>query len=450
MEQKHIDLSQITQLLENNNKTHLKGYIYELHPADIAEIITNLEEEEYKISLFKLLHPQQAIEVMEELDYDQRLYILSNIKPQYAAYLLREMAADEVADFIGDLPPNSTGVWLDNLEKETREEIKKLLKYPPETAGGIMTTEYVAFFSELKIKDVMEKLPELAPTAETIYYIYVIDDKNTLVGVVSLRDLILADPDSTLKEIMSTDVKKVYVDTDQEEVVMLMDKYGFLGLPVVDNKDRLLGIVTVDDAMDVLTEETSEDIYKLAGHTEYDDTEKMTTWRRAYKRLPWLLVALFGEMISGKVIHRYSDALEAIVALAFFVPILMDMGGNVGTQSSAIMVRGIATGQINPYKILQNIAREGLVGIILGIICGAVVAIVATIWQGVPEIGLVVGISMALSLVIAAVMGSLTPLVLNRLGKDPAVASGPFVTTSLDIVGLFIYFSSATVILRNI
>jgi len=313
-----------------------------------------------------------------------------------------------------------------------------------------MTTEYVAFFSELKIKDVMEKLPELAPAAETIYYIYVIDDKNTLVGVVSLRDLILADPDSTLKEIMSTDVKKVYVDTDQEEVVMLMDKYGFLGLPVVDNKDRLLGIVTVDDAMDVLTEETSEDIYKLAGHTEYDDTEKMTTWRRAYKRLPWLLVALFGEMISGKVIHRYSDALEAIVALAFFVPILMDMGGNVGTQSSAIMVRGIATGQINPYKILQNIAREGLVGIILGIICGAVVAIVATVWQGVPEIGLVVGISMALSLVIAAVMGSLTPLVLNRLGKDPAVASGPFVTTSLDIVGLFIYFSSATVILRNI
>ncbi|MDI3535003.1 MAG: magnesium transporter [Thermosediminibacterales bacterium] len=439
-----MNLDKATEMIKNMEKNEIKKLLEEQHPADTAEIIENLPEEK-KIFVFKLLNPQKAVEVLEEFDYDNRLFILSNINSDYAGYLLKEMSHDELVDFLSEIPLSLVKKWIQNLDEEDRENIKTLLTYPETSAGGIMTTEVVSFLNTNTVEEVMKQLPDMAPDAETIYYIYVVDKRNRLIGVVSLRDLILADPDSKLEEIMLKDVKKVTVDTDQEEVARMIDKYGFLGIPVVDEKDHLLGIVTVDDIMEVLKDEATEDILKLSGTVEDIDIEKKGPFNRALRRLPWLLVALFGEIISGGVIDGFSHTLEAVVALSFFIPVLMDMGGNVGTQSSAIIVRGIATGNINPYEIGKNLFRETVVGLLVGVFCGIVVAGVAVAWQKMPVLGLVVGTAMSITLTAAAIIGTLIPLLLNRLGQDPAVASGPFITTALDISGLFIYFGSATI-----
>lgn len=444
-----MNTDKVMKMIKKRDKKNIRKYMKELHPAYIAEIIEDLPEDK-KLYVFKLLNPLTAVEVLEELGYDNRLFILSNINASYAGYLLKEMSHDELVDFLNEIPSSLVKEWIQNLEQKDREDIKTLLTYPETSAGGIMTTETISFLYTNTAEEVMKKLPDMASEAETIYYIYVIDNRNRLIGVVSLRDLILADPDSRLEEIMFKDVKKVTVDTDQEEVARMMGKYGFLGIPVVDDKDHLLGIITVDDIIEVLQEEATEDIMKLSGTVETIDIEKKGPYQRALRRLPWLLVALFGEIISGGVIDGFSHALEAVVALSFFIPVLMDMGGNVGTQSSAIIVRGIATGNINPYEIGKNLFRETVVGVLVGVFSGLMVAGIAVLWQKIPTLGLVVGTAMTITLTTAAIIGTLIPLTLNRLGKDPAVASGPFITTALDISGLFIYFGSATLFMGRV
>lgn len=446
---KDLTPEEVLNLIEENNENMLMEYLEEQHPADIAELLEKIPDEK-RLYIFNSLPPDKAVLVLEELDYDLRFYILNNLPYKYMTHLLKEMSADEITDFLGELPAEFSQKWLDLLEIREREDIRNLLKYEENTAGGLMTLEYIAFPFGYKIRDVLEKLPEMAPDAETIYYIYVTDKEKHLKGVVSLRDLILADPELTLEDVMLTDVKKVDANMDQEDVAKVFEKYGFLGLPVVDDKNILLGIITVDDVMDVLEEEATEDILKLAGTDSQRDIEGISPWYRACRRLPWLLVALFGQIISGAVISGFSKALEAVVALSFFIPVLMDMGGNVGTQSSAVVVRGIATNRINVRELWENIIREGFIGLILGSICGIIAALIVYLWQGIPALGLVVGISMTLTLTVAAVLGTFVPLTLNKLGKDPAVSSGPFVTTMLDIISLTVYFSSASLFIGYI
>ena len=313
-----------------------------------------------------------------------------------------------------------------------------------------MTTEYIAFSKNLKAKEALDKLADLALDAETIYYIFAVDSEGKLVGVISLRDLILAPEQTPIKDFMQTDVKKVNVLQDQEEVARLIKRYGFLALPVVDDDNVLLGIVTVDDAMMVVEEETTEDILKFSGSDfdEKNDIGQVSPWARAKRRLPWILIAVVGEILSGRVINDFSAALQTIVALSFFIPVLMDMGGNVGTQSAAIIVRSLATGELKTLSIVKNVLREAAVGLILGIINGTLVIAITFVWQGEVLLGLVVGTAMTFNLTLAAMLGTFIPLLWHKLGHDPAVASGPLVTTILDILGLFVYFSTATWILK--
>lgn len=450
MIQNDLILREVMRFIKEKNKDDLVEYLEELHPTDIAEMLEILPEENIKY-VFNSLVPEKAVQVLEELEYDLRLYFFNNLPYNYMIKLLKEMPSDEMADFLRELPDELAERLLGMLVVEERAEIEDLLKYDESTAGGLMTTEYVAFHLDTSIKKVLDKLPDMAPDAETIYYIYVVDNDNKIKGVVSLRDLILAEPELPLKEVMFDDVKKIEVEMDQEEVAKAFEKYGLLGMPVVDHDNTLLGIITVDDVFDVIEEEATEDILKLAGADFQIDVEETSAWFRAYRRLPWLLIALLGQIFSGRVISGFSETLEAVIALSFFIPVLMDMGGNVGTQSSAIIVRGLATDKIDINKnIRENIARESIVGLLLGAVSGIASALIAYIWQGIPMLGFVVGISMTITLTAAAVLGAFVPLTLNKIGKDPAVSSGPFVTMVLDIVGLLIYFGSASLFIGHL
>jgi magnesium transporter len=444
---KTLDLMYIKNTISKGDINALQRMLSDCHPVDIADILVDLSPD-MSLKLFNMLNIDIASEVLAEIDSQKRYFFLTGIKPLHAAMLLGKLPFDDITDLLSNLDKELQDKILSLLKIRDKTDLKKLLQYDRNTAGGLMTTEYIAFQEQMKAGDVLNKLGELAPDAETIYYVYVVDDQNRLVGVVSLRDLILAPTDTQIGGFMKTDVKKVEASLDQEKVAKYIQKYGLLALPVIDESGILLGIITVDDVMEVIEEEVTEDILKFSGSDEKPISNGISTWLRAKRRLPWILIAVFGQIISGNMINNFSHAIQTFVALSFFIPVLMGMGGNVGTQSAAIVVRWLATGEISNYSIVKNIFREAAIGIILGCVNGILIAATAYILERNMIIAMVVGIAMIFNLVFAAVLGTFMPLLWYKLGRDPAVASGPLVTTLLDITGLFIYFSAAVFIMN--
>ena len=312
-----------------------------------------------------------------------------------------------------------------------------------------MTTEYISLPADLPVEEAIARLREIAPQAETIYYVFVVDVENRLIGVLSLRDLIAAPDGTPLKEIMKHNVISVNALLDQEEAARVVAKYDLLAVPVVDDDNRLLGIITFDDIMDVLEQEATEDIYRLAGAGEVTGVELMeaSIYKIAWHRTPWLLLSMLGGILAGYIMSAFESTLEAILVLAFFIPVIMDMGGNVSTQTSTIFVRGIATGEIRGADFWRYFIREVRVGLFMGVLFGILVAVTAVLWRGSPILGLVVGISMVATVSLATVIGTLVPLLFHKLHIDPAITSGPLVTTIKDVTGLLIYFGMATLFL---
>jgi len=437
------------ELLAARDEEHLKQFLSDIHPADLAEILSHLDEKSEKQYLLAQLGSEQAALVLNELDAEVVADLLQDISPTRISEILDEMSFDDAADFLGELSENDKEKFLDLFEDQDAEDVQELMDYREDTAGGIMTTEYVAIPDNISAGKAIEVLREIAPDAETVYYVYVINLKNQLVGVISLRELIIASPDSLVSDIMRKKVISVNVKDDQEDVARLVAKYDFLAVPVVDDKQHLIGIITVDDVIDVIHEEATEDLYRLAGTYAAEEDETLARFTTALKsRLPWLLITMVGGMLSGQVLKTFSDQLNTVVALAFFIPLLIGMGGNVGTQSSTVTVRGIATGQISTGTVLRTVLRESMVGISLGTVMGTLVAIAAFLWQGSIKIGLVVGLTMLANMFTAATMGTAVPIVLKKIGVDPATASAPFITTTIDIIGLIIYATLATILLE--
>lgn len=424
----------------------LLALLNELHPEDIAEFLEDLSNDQ-KHYVFSLLDAETAAAVLEQLDLPDQSVLLRDLDERKATEILEEMSSDDIADLIADLPQEQAVDILGLMQEEEAADVQELLAYLEDSAGGIMTTEFIALRERITVAEAIETLRRLAPDAETIYYLYVINDKEELVGVLSLRDLITGQPDTPISELMERKVISVRAQTDQEEVARVVAKYDLLALPVVDDENRLLGIVTVDDVIDVIEEEATEDIYRMAG-TAVPEAEGLIDGilKRAKGRLPWLLGLLLGEMVAANVIEGFKETLQSVVVLAYFIPVLIGMGGNVGTQSLAIAVRGLATGELETRKLRSALARELKVGLVLGLGSGVAVFLVVMAWQRLPAIGLIVGVAMVLALVSAAFLGTLVPFVLHRFGVDPAVASGPFVTTLMDILGLLIYFVTATTV----
>jgi len=419
------------------------------HPGDLLEQLEDLEMDQ-KVELIQQLSDQEAALLFQEMEDFEQAEIIRGLDRERAMTILTDMASDDAADLIGKLSPEETQEMLQLIDEEEPADFGNLLKYPEESAGGIMTTEFISLPADIPVEEAIDRLREIAPEAETIYYVYVVDQDGHLIGVLSLRDLIASTDGTILKTIMRRNVISVNAGLDQEEVARIVSKYDLLAVPVVDDQERLLGIITVDDVIDVMEQEATEDIYRLAGAGEVVDMEltEAPVSKVVRLRLPWLMISMVGGFISGSVIGGYESTLEAIVILAVFIPVIMDMGGNVGTQSSTIFVRGIATGEIDEAEVWPYFFREIRIGITLGLICGAIISIAAYFWQGNPYLGLVVGISMLATISVAALIGTLVPLLCSKINIDPAITAGPFVTTIKDVTGLMIYFVIATAFLQ--
>lgn len=442
---------QMIELLELGAYEAVRAIDERLHYADRAEILETLSGELRQI-YFALLDFEEASEVLDEVGSELFSELIEGMDENRRARVMDAMSQDDIVDKLSELPESEREEILSYLDQVTAEEVEALLKYEEDSAGGRMTKDYVTLTTEMTIDDAISYLRHNAPGAETIYYVFVTDSDGKLSGVISLRQLIVALPDTKIGEIMNDNVISVLEHEDQEEVARLFSKYNFLVMPVVDPLGNLKGIITVDDILDIMEEEASEDIFKFAGSSglelyEEDDTAWVRVFRSVRARLPWLIITIFGGLLSASVVSHYQGTLDAHVTLAMFMPLLAGMGGNVGTQSSTITVRSIAIGYVEGKEAVRTFFLEVAIGFCVGIICSLLVAVAAFLTNGQMVISLIVGIAMFSNILTAAAIGTLVPMIFKKLGVDPAVASAPFISTTVDITGLTIYFTLATLLI---
>jgi magnesium transporter len=445
-----ILIPDIRELIQAERNEELVDILEDLHPVDIAEIISELPGDE-KISLFKLIRKDKAIEVFDELDEQDQIYILERLPVENRAYLLNEMSPDERADLFEELTDEKAQEYESLMTEEARREVEILTSYPPETAGGLMTTEFASVIESMTVGEAIEFLRMTAPDKETIHSIYVTSEKGVLVGVVQLEDLILSDPRKKINDIMDEKVISVDVDTDQEEVANIMKKYNLTVIPVVDKYRKLLGIITIDDIIDVIHEEASEDIAKMVG-TQLEDIETLLSpLKSARLRMPWLVLTYLGELVVSFIVRYFEPTLQQIIALASYMPLIAAMGGNVGTQASTICVRGLAMGSIKMNDVGRIVIKEALAGSIMGLGYGTILAVITLLVYGLQYSFILPAtafVGCVASMTFASIMGSVEPFILIKLKRDPATAVGPLVSTGTDILSSATYLTIATLLLK--
>lgn len=441
-------LETVKLLIGKGDEEALTTLVDELRPADLADLIEHLDQHE-RLFIFNILEPQGAGEVLVEIEPPIQGKLLEDLDNEAILEIVEELDSDDAADLVGDLPAERAKEIISTLKEDVSEEIKKLLPYKEDTAGGIMGLEFVSVLDEATLGDAIEALREKADEVENLYHIWVVDRDGRLVGVVSLKDLLLYPRDKRIRDIMNPDVISINVHADQEEVIHLVKKYDLVNIPVVDDKGRLVGRITHDDVIDVIEEEVDEDISYMAGVIDQEIAEDSIA-KISRARLPWLFAGLFGGLLAGLVIHQFESSLEKILALSFFFPVIMAMGGNTGIQAATVVVRGLATGDISLVKTGKRIWLEIRVALLNGTICGIILGTIVGLWLGDYHLGLIVAISLMLIILNSGFIGSAVPLILKKLKIDPALATGPFVTTSNDILGLLIYLGLVTAYLRYV
>ncbi|MFA1818818.1 magnesium transporter [Virgibacillus oceani] len=436
----------IIHAVQQEDYIQFRRYFLELHPTDQIEIFNSFTKKQRE-AIYHYLSPDEFSEIFERLEFEKQQEIILELNEQYSSEMFNVMPADNAAYFLQEIPGDKAIEILDKMDPVEASEVKELLSYPAETAGAIMTKEVYRISSSDTASSVIEKLRKEPPDAETIYYLYVVDEHEKLVGVLSLRELITANETKCIEDIMSTRVVSVDVQMDQEDVALLMHKYDFLAMPVVSKNQTLLGIITVDDVMDVMEEEATEDFGEISAAKGATDVS-VSAFAAAKKRVPWIIMLMLFGLVTAEVIGFFEETLEAIVLLAAFIPLIMDAAGNVGTQSLAVAVRGLALGTIQKGSLGRMVRREFATGLMLGLTCMIVLGItINLIYQGNAMLAFIVGISIFITLSISTIIGATVPLVINKLKLDPAIASGPFITTINDIIGLLIYFSIATTLI---
>ncbi len=441
-----ILIESIKRLLRRDANSHLKKIVNKTHAVDLAEVFRSLSSS-HQFKLFDMIKDiQQKGILLGELDKDTLKNFIEKIDLDDIVLILDHMASDDVADLIGRLPEEVSDTILKRMRKEGSEEIEGLLHYEDDTAGGIMTPDFIALKEDITAKEAIESLQKEHMNVEMPFYLYAVDEYGKLVGVSSLRQLVVVPPETQLKNFMSKDVFSVRTDTDQEEVAKIVARYDILAVPVVDEANTLVGIVTVDDVIDVLRKEATEDILKMAGVGE-QFVETQSVFRSTRIRLPWLFASCVGGVIAVFIIGRFELSLSKLTYLAAFIPVIMGMGGNIGTQSSTIVVRGLATGRLSIRDIWSVVFKELSVGLILGLVYGTFIGVVAKARYDTMAVALSVGLAIICSMSIAALIGSFVPMAFARINIDPAVATGPFVTTAIDIISVFFYFQIAVTLL---
>ena len=440
------EFGRITELIGNKKYAELKALLGEIPPIDLAEAFSEVEPK-YHAVILRLLGKEAAADVFVELDTDTQRVLIESFSDRELAAILEEMYLDDTVDIIEEMPAAVVKRIIKSSGKDDREMINRLLLFDKDTAGAIMTTEYVRLIPEMTVGEALDHIKAVAIDKETIYTCYVTDRKRHLLGIVTAKDMLLNDRDVTLESIMEENVVFSRTSDDKEEVALLFDRYGFLALPVVDSECRLVGIVTVDDAMDVIREETEEDFAKMAGMTPTETTYLKTSAFDFLKaRLPWLLLLMFSATVSTAILTIFEDALSA--ALVLFVPMIMGTGGNSGGQSSVTVIRSLSLGEIEFKDLFRVMRKELTVGILAGILVGIAtflkVVLVDSLILGNPDVSmlvaLAVAVSLALTIIFAKLIGAALPILAKKLGFDPAVMASPFITTLVDAASLLIYF----------
>jgi magnesium transporter len=439
-------VDEVKRLIAERDRITLAERIDELRPADVADLIELLDPEE-RFFVFDLLEPDGAGEVLVEIEAPFQERILSDLDNEAISEIVQELDSDDAADLVGDLPLERAREIIGRLQDDVSRELEKLLPYPEDTAGGIMALEFVAVLASATVQETIDTLREKREEVEDVFYVFVVDAVGRLAGVVSLKDLVLAQPTARVAEIMNEEVIFVHVDRDQEEVAQLFKKYDLVSIPVVDDSNRLVGRITHDDIIDVIEDEVDEDIARMAGVISAEIADESTV-RISRSRLPWLVAGLLGGILAALVINQFEASLEEVLALSFFFPVIMAMGGNTGTQASTVAVRGLATGDIRMVNIGKRLWLEMKVAFFNGIICGILLGLIVGAWLSNFTLGGIVALALVLIIVISGFIGAAIPIALKRMRVDPALATGPFVTTSNDLLSLVIYLGLVTVYLQ--
>ncbi len=436
------------RLLRRHAETNILKLIDKTHPADLALLFRYFNESEQDEIFSKLLPSEKTAEFLNDLDESIGIRLLESESPERIASILENASSNEQAYLIGLVDKKYASSVIDLLQADKQEELEEMMAYPEDSAGILMYTDVFTLHEETKAREAINALQD-QEDAEMVFYLYTLDDEGRLTGVISLRDLVTTPGETMLKDIMSKQIHVVRPETDQEEVARIVSQYNFLAVPVVDSEDRLLGIVTVDDVVDIIREEATEDFLQMVGAGQDREILLKSSWENARMRLPWLFASWVGGILAAFIIGVFDNVLQSTIALAAFIPVIMGMGGNIGTQSSTIIVRGLATGRVSIENSIKILFKEIRVGLMLGILYGLLLGVFAIFkfLDVSPMLGIVVGTSICISMIIAATIGSLVPLVLNRFEIDPAVATGPFVTTSIDILGVACYFLIAIYLL---
>ena len=440
----------IIELIKERKLTELKELLLEANEADISECLNEMKKEDVAI-VFRLLPKDKAADLFAYLEPDVQENIVKTLSDKEIANIINELFIDDAADFISEMPANLVKRILANTDPSMRKSINEILKYPEDSAGSMMNVEYIDLKENMTVKDALDKIRKFGRDIETVYSLYVTDSKRRLVGVITIRDLLFNEGDKLIGDIMDDNVISVNTMTDQEEVAQMFDKYDFLAMPVVDAENKLIGVVTFDDAMEVMSDESEEDFEKMAAMAPSDETYLKTPVLELYKnRIVWLLFLMLSATFTGIIITNYENAFEAVPILVSFIPMIMDTGGNCGSQASTMIIRGLATEEIELKDIFKVWFKEVRVAVLVGITLAIVNTVRIFIMYGTGnlKVAIVVGLTIIFTAVIAKSLGCLLPMLAKKLKLDPAYMASPMITTIVDACSIMIFFSIAVILLN--
>ena len=443
-----MEIEEIKELVANKKFTELKSKLEEMNSADISEILDELEDKESVIIVFRLLTKEKAGETFSHMESDMREKLIQDLTDAELKNVLDELFMDDTVDLIEEMPSNVVTRILKNVDKNDRKIINELLKYPDDSAGSIMTTEFIDLKENMTIEQALDRIRQIGTDSETIYTCYVLGKNRKLQGIISIKDLLLAKEESLIEDNMETNIISVNTLEDQEEVAKKFDKYDLYALPVVDNENRLVGIVTVDDAINVLQDEAEEDFEKMAAMAPTEESYFETSvFKHAKNRIVWLLILMLSSAITGTIITKYENAFAAVPLLVAFLPMLMDTGGNCGSQSSTLIIRGLATDELEVKDVFRILCKEIRIAVIVGISLAAINGLRIFAQYKNLQIACTVGLSITSTVILSKSIGCLLPLLAKKLKLDPAIMAAPLITTIVDILSVLVYFNIATAIM---
>ena len=449
MEDRVFDEALLRELLANKEYRKLREILLDTNDVDIAAVLNDMEDED-ALRVFRILPKTIAADVFSNLELDYQQYIIQSLSAKEASGIIDNMMADDATDLLEEMPANVVSRLLENAQPETRKDINHLLRYPEDSAGSIMTVEYVDLRMNMTVEDAIRKIRRVGLDSETVNICYVLDPQRILVGTVALRYLILEQPDAVIGDFMNENIISINTMTDQEEAAQMFQKYDFTAMPVVDNEGRMVGIITIDDVVDILQEEATEDIEKMAAILPSDKPYLRTGIFETYRnRIPWLLLLMVSATFTGAIITKYEAALSSYVVLTAFIPMLMDTAGNAGSQASVSIIRGISLHEIEFTDLFIAIWKEIRVAVLCGATLSAANFLKLTLLDKKPvEIAAVVCLTLLLVVICAKIVGCTLPLLANKIGFDPAVMASPLITTLVDAISLILYFFIATHLLH--